>query len=108
MATKKIDKKEWKKYFDTFSIKYLKDKQPEYVEIQILSDSLGVQPETRWMVLKGITYDPKSDLIEIQVDKMDHMITHPQEIFVEEMDNGWLAGMQITQENGEKNIIDIR
>ena len=108
MATKKIEKKEWKKYFDTFSIKYLKDEQPEYIEIQILSEAMGLQPETKWMILKGITYDPKSDLLEIQIDKMEHLISHPEEIYVEEMDDGWLSGMQVTQKSGEKNIIDIR
>jgi len=108
MATKKIEKKEWSKYFDNFSIKYLKDEQPEYVEIQILSEVLGLQPETKWMILKGITYDHKSDLLEIQTDEMEHLIAHPDEIYVEELDDGWLAGLEVTQKSGEKNIIDIR
>jgi uncharacterized protein YuzE len=61
-----------------------------------------------WTPLKGITYDPKSDLLEIQIDKMEHLISHPEEIYVEEVENGWVTGMQITQKSGEKNIIDIR
>lgn len=108
MATKKIEKQDWSKYFDNFSIKYLKDKQPEYVEIQILSESLGLQPETKWMILKGITYDRKSDLLEIQTDEMEHLIAHPDEIYVEEVDDGWLNGLEVTQKSGERNIIDIR
>ncbi|MGD8426468.1 MAG: DUF5335 family protein [Balneolaceae bacterium] len=108
MATKKIDKKEWKQYFDSFSMKFLKDEQPEYIEIQILSETLGAQTEMSWTPLKGITYDPKSDLLEIQIDKMEHLISHPEEIYVEEVENGWVTGMQITQKSGEKNIIDIR
>ena len=51
MKSKKITKKQWQKYFDQFSLKYLKDKQPEYVEIQVLSEQMGIQPETRWTVL---------------------------------------------------------
>ena len=108
MTSKKITKKQWRKYFDTFSLKYLKDKQPEYVEIQVLSEDLGVQPETQWTVLKGITYDPKSDIMEIQVDKLDHMIAHPKEIYVNEEDDGWLTGIMVVQKGGERNIIEIR
>ena len=105
---KKIHKKDWQKYFDTFSHKFLKDKQPEYIEIQVMSEQIGVQPGTSWTILKGITYDPKSDILEIQVDKMDHMISHPEEIYVEEVEDGWVTGMQVTQRGGERNIIDIR
>lgn len=108
MAVKKIDQQEWQKYFDTFTLKYLKDEQPEYIEVQVMSENMGVQPEIQWMVLKGITYDPKSDLLEIQVNKMEHLITEPKEIYVEEAEDGWMTGMQIIQKNGEKNLIDIR
>ena len=108
MDSKKITKKQWQKYFDNFSTKYLKDKQPEYIEIQVMSQEIGVQPETDWTVLKGITYDPKSDTLAIQVDKMEHMISHPKEIYVNEEDNGWITGMMVVQEDGEQNIIDIR
>lgn len=106
--SKKIEKKQWQKYFDTFSLKFLKDEQPEYIEIQVMSEEIGVQPGTKWTLLKGITYDPKSDILEIQVEKMEHIIAHPKEIFVNEEENGWLTGMMVIQKGGERNIIDIR
>lgn len=106
--SKKIAKKQWQKYFDTFSQKFLKDDQPEYVEIQIISEEIGVQPETKWTILKGLTYDPKSDILEVQVENMEHNISHPEEIYVNEEENGWLTGMMVIQEGGEKNILDIR
>ena len=108
MDSKKISKKQWQKYFDTFSIKYLKDEQPEYIEIQVMSQEMGVQKETTWTPLKGISYDPKSDILAIQVDKMEHMISHPKEIYVNEEKNGWVTGMMVIQKGGERNIIDIR
>ena len=86
MGAKKIQRKEWQKYFDTFSKKYLKDQQPKYIEIQIFSEEMGVQHGTTWTILKGITYDPKSDILEIHIDKMDYMTSKPEEIYVEEME----------------------
>ena len=108
MATKKIHKEDWQKYFDRFSSRYLKDDQPEYVEIQVMSKAMGVQPETGWTILKGITYDPKSDALGILVDKMQHTIAHPEEIYVEEEEDGWLTGVQVIKKDGETNILDIR
>ncbi len=108
MESKKINKKLWQKYFDNFSLKYLKDDQPEYIEIQVLSEDVGVQHSIQWTPLKGITYDPKSDILEIQVDKMEHLISHPSEIYVNEEHDGWLTGMMVIRKDGERNIIDIR
>lgn len=108
MKSKKITKKEWQKYFDQFSLKYLKDKQPEYVEIQVLSEQMGIQPETQWTVLKGITYDPNDDMLQIQVENLEHMISQPSEIYVNEEEDGWLTGMMVIQRGGERNIIEIR
>ncbi|NIS46197.1 MAG: hypothetical protein GWN00_14305 [Aliifodinibius sp.] len=108
MKSTKISKPQWQKYFDTFSLKYLKDEQPEYIEIQVLSEDMGAQHEIGWTPLKGITYDPKSDILEIQIDKLDHLISHPEEIYVNEEDNGWLTGMMVVRRDGEKSIIDIR
>lgn len=108
MKSKKISKKQWQKYFDSFSIKYLKDEQPEYIEIQVLSEDVGAQYAIQWTPLKGITYDPKSDILEIQVDKMDYLISHPSEIYVNEERDGLLTGMMVVRRDGEKSIIDIR
>lgn len=108
MESKKISKKQWQKYFDNFSIKYLKDEQPEYIEIQVLSEDMGAQRAIQWSPLKGITYDPNSDILEIQIDKMEHLISHPSEIYVNEEQDGWLTGMMVIRKDGERNIIDIR
>lgn len=108
MAIKKLEKTEWRNYFNSFSKKFLKDKQPEYAEIRVLSDTLGMQPETQWMLLKGITYDDKSDLLDIQLDKLNRLIHHPEKIYVDEADEGWLLSFEVVQPDGIKSIIELR
>lgn len=85
MAVKKNGRREWQKYFDTFSLKYTRD--------EVMSENLVVHREMQWMLLKGITYESKSDLLEIQVDKMEHLISQPKEIYVEEVGGGWMTDM---------------
>ncbi|MCW9705880.1 DUF5335 family protein [Fodinibius salsisoli] len=108
MSIRKIEKKEWQEYFNSFSKKFLKDEQPEYAEVRILNKSMGVQPETQWTLLKGVTYDKKGDVLEIQLEKLNRMVHHPQEIYVDEADDGWLLSFEIVQNDGTRNIIETR
>lgn len=108
MAVRKIEKNEWQSYFDTFSKLFLKDKQPEYMGIQILSGEFGSQPETSWLVMEGITYDPKGNLLDVKVEDLNRMILNPVEIYVDEDEGGWIHSMEIIEKDGTKDIIEIR
>lgn len=108
MSIKEIEKKEWQNYFDNFSKKYLKDEEPEYVEITVLDNSSGAQLESNWMPLYGITYDDKNDLLEIEMDKLKRLIRQPEKIYVDEADNGWLLSFEVVQRDGTKDIIETR
>lgn len=108
MAIRKIEKKDWQKYFDTFSKSYLKDNQPEYAAIQILSNLSGVQPESGWLPLEGITYDARSEMLNIKLEDLDHMVSNLSEIYVDEDADGWINSIELKNSDGSKEIIQIR
>lgn len=108
MAIKQVDKKNWHTFFDSFSQKFLKDDQPEYAEIRVLSNDSGAQPQTRWLVLEGITYNDKDDLLDIRVEDLNRMILSPKEIYVDEDPDGWITSIEIIEEDGTKDIVEIR
>jgi hypothetical protein len=56
MTTRKLDKKQWREFFDGIS-KILEEKQ---AEIEVGSLSLGNQVEAEWLPLLGIAYDPNN------------------------------------------------
>jgi Family of unknown function (DUF5335) len=60
--------------FDRLS-KTLQGKQ---AEIEVASLSLGDQVEAEWLLLHGITYDPNDDLVEVVLERLDHMIRKPR------------------------------
>lgn len=107
MPTKKIQKDEWKKYFDRFSVD-LQDQKAKSIEIQVISEKFGLKPETTGSTLRGIDYDPQTGEIGVYIDKMQHMINNPQEIYVREVNEGAPVGIQVVQENGAQNIINIQ
>ena len=108
MAVKELNKTEWQPFFDTFYKKFLKDDQPEYAEIRVLSNELGAQPETGWVVLQGISFDPKGDTLDIRVEDLNRMIWHPAKIYIDEYEDGWITSMEIVEADGTKDIIELR
>ncbi len=102
MATRKLDKKEWKTFFDRVS-KTLKGKQ---AEIEVASLRLGDQVQAEWLPLHGIAYDPKDDLMEVTLEGLDHMIAKPHEIYVD--GTVGLESVEIIDADGTKQIVKLR
>jgi hypothetical protein len=103
MTTRQLDKSEWQAYFDRMA-KTLNGKQ---AEIEVDSLELGQQIEAKWVPLLGIAYDPKSDHVEIIVEGLDHRISRPQSIFVEQ-DGMQLQSMEVIDSEDTRQIIKLR
>ena len=103
MALRKLDKTEWRAYFDRVS-KGLIGKR---AEIEIASLALGNQIEAEWLPLLGIVYDPRNEIIEIALEDLDHMVRTPREVYID--DNPIeLASMQIIDGDGGRQVIKFR
>lgn len=108
MALKKLDKAEWQGLFDHLS-KILMGKR---AEIETASLDWGDQIEAEWLPFLGITYDPKSDLVEIVLEgpkreNIDHLIRHPREIYIDVGGTGFRS-MAIVDGDGVMQIVTLR
>jgi hypothetical protein len=103
MAATKLDKKEWRPFFDRLS-KALEGKE---AQVEVASLDLGDQVEAEWLGLYGIVYDPKDDLVELVLEDLDHMIRRPQEIYVDAGPAG-LESVEIVDAEGGKQIVTLR
>jgi hypothetical protein len=103
MTIRKLEKPEWRPFFDSVS-KLLEAKE---AEIEIASLDLGDQVSAEWLPLLGITYDPKDDIVEVALDGLDHIIHRPREIYV---DNGveTLSSMEIIDANDVRQIVKLK
>lgn len=104
MATVKLDKAAWQKTFDQLSKSLLVGKQ---VEIEVTALNIGDQIEQAWIQLLGISYDPKSDRIEVLVEGLDHLIPGPREVWVDHDAIG-LASMEVVDADDVRQIIRLR
>jgi hypothetical protein len=107
-----LPREEWRPYFDRFSKAKQDAGRVDYAEIRVFSPEIGAQPETTWLPLLGLTFDPKDDLLEVQVAGLDHLVAHPTTIYVDEDASGdggrRLDRMEVIRDDGTLEVIEIR
>jgi hypothetical protein len=103
MAVSKIEKPAWRDYFNQMS-KVLAGKN---VEIEVNSLSSGQQLEAEWAPFLGIVYEPKSDMIEVVLEGLDHMIHHPREVYID-TEAAQLTSLEVIDEDDVRQIIKLR
>ena len=103
MATRKIDKAQWRDFLDNLTQELV----GAQAEIEVAGLSLGRQIEAEWLGLFGFNYDPRADMIEVALDGVDHMIHAPRELWVDVNDKG-LVTLEIVGADGMKQIVRLR
>ncbi len=107
MAIRTLPRADWSTYFDAFSGVKSVTGRIDYAEIRIFSPEDGAQPQTGWLPLQGLTYDAKDDLLEVTVPGLDHLIGHPEAIYVDEVGEH-LDRFEVVRRDGTREIIEIR
>ena len=103
MATRKLDKSEWRAFCDRMS-KGLVGKQ---AEIELASLALGSQVQGEWLPLLGIAYDTKNDMMEIALDGLDHLVQRPREFYVD-VGAGGMISLEVVDASGIRQIVKLR
>ena len=103
MAISKLEKDAWQDYLNRIS-KKLDGKRAE-VEVDALS--LGSQVEAEWLPLLGITYDQKSDTLDVILEGLDHRINKPRELYVEQLATE-LSSLEVVDSDDVRHIIKLR
>ena len=75
------------------------------VEVEVEALNLGDQIEAGHVPLKGLSYDPKDDVVQIWVGEIDHMIHKPRKVMFVYDDDGRLVGIDITDAEGGQHLI---
>ena len=70
MTIRRLKRPEWSPFFDV---------------VPKLLEATGDQTQAEWLPLLGITYEPRDNIVEIALDGVDHMISKPRGIY---LDNG--------------------
>ncbi len=103
MPLNQLSKTQWRSYFDRLS-RALGAKQ---VEIEVTGLGLGHQTETDYVPLTGVSYDPKDDVLGIFAEKLEHVIAHPKEVYVDR-DVDWVHSIEVVDSEGNRHIAMLK
>ena len=98
-----IPRTERRSFFDRTSQALL----GKWAEIEVASMDLGDNIIAEWVPMIGITYDSRDDLLDVALDRANHLIRHPKEILVEEDDNG-LKSVAVLDGDDTRQIVNLR
>jgi hypothetical protein len=98
-----VPRPEWEAFFDRMS-KSLIGKR---AEIEVASLELGDQITVEWVPMIGISYDSKDDLLDVTLDRIEHLIHHPREVVADEVD-GSLASVAVVDASGARQIVRMK
>ena len=57
--------------------------------------------------LTGISYDPKDDVLGVFAERMEHVISHPKEVYVDH-EVEWVHGIEVVDAEGDRHIIVLK
>ena len=98
-----VPKSQWRGFFDRMSKALL----GKWAEIEVASLDLGDQVVAQWVPLLGITYDSKDDLLDVALDRWNHLIRHPKDILVDETAAG-LASVAVIDGEGARQVVMLK
>ena len=77
------------------------------VKVEVSSLDYGHQQLAENVALRGISFDPRSSLLEIALDGLDHRIAYPRSLSVDAHPEG-VHALQIVGDDGVRTIIVLR
>jgi hypothetical protein len=105
--TKQITPDRMEQYFNGFSKRFLQ-KDNRTADVEVLGMDLGDQVEGEGVRLIGITYEPNTKELEVELETGDLRSYKPKEVWAIEEDDGFIRALEIVRDDDTKEIVRVR
>ena len=106
--TKQLSPDRMQEYFDGFSKRFLHKSSTPVVDVEVLSSELGDQIASEGQRLLGITYEPRTRALEVDLESGGRRTFKPKEVWAIEEDDGFIQALEIVHEDDTKEIVRVR
>lgn len=103
MGVQRLVRADWQSYCERISRGI---DSGQRAELEVVSLDLGDHLETSWVPIMGLVYEPKTDLLEVALEGVDHLITHPREVLVETSKRG-IVSVEIVADDDVRRIVRL-
>jgi hypothetical protein len=107
-VTTKILPDRLEEYFDSFTKRFLRDDAPEAVDVEVVGPDVGDQVAAEGARLIGITFDPRDNSLELELDAGDHRVYRPKEVWVIEEPDGFISALEVVRPDGTRDIVSVK
>jgi hypothetical protein len=107
LETTRVPNDRLKAYFDKFTTHFLLRESTNAVDVEVLSSDWGDQSAAEGAHLRGITYDPKDNALEFELEGGDHRVTKPKEVWTVEEFDGFIKAIEIVREDGTREVARV-
>jgi hypothetical protein len=102
MTIRRLERNDWM----GFCLRASRGLSGKWADIERASLRGGAQLEARRLPLIAISYDPRSDVLELLVGELEHLIREPREFYVDEEWFG-IVSLQIIDAEGVRQIVTL-
>jgi hypothetical protein len=106
--TKRIPREQLYVYFGDFTKRFLQDSSPEAVDVELIEPELGDQTVTIGTHLLGITYEDRTNTLEIEMETGDHRDYNPEAVWVVEEPDGFVNAFEIVNADGRREVVSVK
>ena len=107
IGTTKVPNDQLKAYFDKFTKHFLLRESTNAVDVEVLSSDWGHQFATEGIHLYGITYDPKDNALEFELEGGEHRIQKPKEVWTAEEGDGFVKAIEVVRDDGTREVARV-
>lgn len=105
MAFEKLERTQWSGFCNLLSKGLAAT--GKRAEIEVASTDIGAQVEAQYVPVVGLTYDRKSDLLEVVLEEFEHLVFHPRELYVD-YGPGGVENLGIVDQDNAWHIVLLR
>lgn len=105
--TKRISPDHMQEYFDGFSKRFLGNKSTAAADVEVLGKDIGDQIESEGVRLIGISYEPGTRDLEVELESGGLRAYKPKEVWTIEEDDGFIRAIEIVRDDDTKEIVRV-
>jgi hypothetical protein len=103
MGVRRLVRADWQSYCERISRGIGRGQR---AELEVVSVELGDHLEAKWSPIIGLVYEPKTDMLEVALEGVDHLIAHPREVLIERSKRG-IVGVEIVAADDVRRIVRL-
>jgi Family of unknown function (DUF5335) len=108
--TDELPRDSWRTYFDDLS----RTLAATQATVEIDAPDLGAQVQAEGLLLSGISYDDRDDILVIDLspggpaESLEHMVSSPQRITIESAEGILPSAIEVDDAEGQQTIVRLQ